>query len=102
MCGCACHENRLPCRCRCEGWESRWEQSVLFIPDAPSDRPVLTHHLITSAARPTELAWPCDDYRPPLTCFTTPKPKTTTCAGCLVAFPSGDKIRALYNREVTS
>jgi hypothetical protein len=40
--------------------------------------------------------WPCDDYKPPLTCFTTPKPKTLICEGCRAAFPDGPEVAALY------
>lgn len=43
-----------------------------------------------------ERAWPCDDYLPPLTCYTTPKPKTLTCEGCKAAFPNGPDVRDSY------
>lgn len=41
-------------------------------------------------------AWPCDDYRPPVTCYTTPKPKTLICQGCDDAFPNGPDVAAAY------
>lgn len=38
MCGCVCHQNGLPCSCKCPGWESRWRQSGVVLP-----RNVSTH-----------------------------------------------------------
>lgn len=43
------------------------------------------------AARERE--WPCDDYEAPLTCWTTPKPKTLICEGCRTAFPNGPDVQ---------
>lgn len=38
--------------------------------------------------------WPCDDYKPPLTCFTTPMPRHVPCEGCKTAFPDGPAVAA--------
>ncbi len=47
--------------------------------------------------------WPCDDYLPPLTCWTTPKPKMLICAGCRESFPSGPDVQtAIAAREAAA
>lgn len=47
-----------------------------------------------------EAGWPCDDYLPPLTCWTTPKPKTLICEGCRDAFPQGAEVQATFRAQV--
>ncbi len=47
--------------------------------------------------------WPCDDYLPPLTCWTTPKLKMLICAGCRESFPSGPDVQtAIAAREAAA
>jgi hypothetical protein len=48
-----------------------------------------------------QMEWPCDDYKPPLTCYTTPKPKTLICGGCRERFPDGPEVAAIYARRAT-
>lgn len=39
--------------------------------------------------------WPCADFKAPITCLTTPKPKTLLCHWCR-AIPDAARIQALY------
>lgn len=45
--------------------------------------------------------WPCADYKPPITCLTTPKPKTLLCDWCR-SQPDREAIQALYGAEVAT
>lgn len=47
-------------------------------------------------------AWPCDNYQPPLTCYTGPKPKTLVCQGCREAFPHGPEVAALHDDAIAA
>lgn len=47
-------------------------------------------------ARGIPLDWPCDDYYPPLTCWTVPLGRKVACEGCRTAFPNGAEVQVMY------